>query len=156
MTNVYVGERYVPIVAGPWQSDTAYEKLTIVTYQGSGFISKKDVPPNVLPTNTAYWALMYQGTGTGDVVTWDDILGNPNPTQLPGSKFPTFPQSFPQPGIRYQGSPAPTRQRGEKSRTNPNRSPLPGTVSAESPTRSPPPGEKSRGNRRTSLSPGTA
>lgn len=94
MTNVYVGERYVPIIAGAWLPNTPYEKLTITTYQGSGYISKKDVPPNVLPTDTSYWALMYQGRGTGDVVTWDDILGKPQSFPTSWEQISNIPTEF--------------------------------------------------------------
>lgn len=106
MTNVYVGERYVPIVVGPWQPETAYEKLTIATYQGSGYISKKDVPPNVPPTNTAYWALMYQGTGTGDVVTWDDILGKPNFYPTSWEQISNIPTEFSTTWDKVSGKPS--------------------------------------------------
>lgn len=106
MTNVYVGERYVPIVVGPWQSETAYEKLTIVTYLGSGYISKKDVPPNVLPTDTSYWALMYQGTGTGDVVTWDDILGKPNSYPTSWEQISNIPTEFSTTWDKVSGKPS--------------------------------------------------
>ena len=106
MTNVYVGERYVPIVAGAWQADTPYEKLTITTYQGSGYISKKDVPPNVLPTNTSYWALMYQGTGTGDVVTWDDILGKPESYPTSWEQISNIPTEFSTTWDKISGKPS--------------------------------------------------
>ncbi len=57
----YIGARYVPkFYEGPdsaWQSGVAYEPLTIVTYAGNSYTSKKPVPasvgaPNV---NTEYW-----------------------------------------------------------------------------------------------------
>lgn len=106
MTNVYVGERYVPIVAGAWQAETAYKKLTIATYQGSGYISKKDVPPNVLPTDTNYWALMYQGTGTGDVVTWDDILGKPESYPTSWEQISNIPTEFSTTWDKVEGKPS--------------------------------------------------
>lgn len=105
MTNVYVGERYVPIVAGAWKSKTAYEKLTIVTYRGSGYISKKHVPPNVLPTDPSYWALMYQGTGTGDVVTWDDILGKPESYPSSWEQISNIPTEFSTTWDKISGKP---------------------------------------------------
>lgn len=60
----YVGARYVPkfyensLGTAEWQSGIAYEPLTIVTYNGNSFTSKKEVPasigaPNENPT---YWA----------------------------------------------------------------------------------------------------
>lgn len=103
---MYVGERYVPIVVGPWQSETAYEKLTIVTYQGSGYISKKHVPPNVLPTDPNYWALMYQGTGTGDVVTWDDILGKPESYPTSWEQISNIPTEFSTTWDKVSGKPS--------------------------------------------------
>ena len=101
-----MGERYVPIVVGPWQSETAYKKLTIATYQGSGYISKKDVPPNVPPTNTTYWALMYQGTGTGDVVTWDDILGKPESYPTSWEQISNIPTEFSTTWDKVSGKPS--------------------------------------------------
>lgn len=106
MTNVYVGERYVPIVAGAWQPNTPYEKLTITTYQGSGYISKKDVPPNVPPTDPSYWALMYQGTGTGDVVTWDDILGKPLSYPTSWEQISNIPTEFSTTWEKISGKPS--------------------------------------------------
>lgn len=106
MTNVYVGERYVPIVVGPWQPETPYQKLTIVTYRGSGYISKKDVPPNVLPTETNYWALMYQGTGTGNVVTWDDILGKPESYPTSWEQISNIPTEFSTTWEKVSGKPS--------------------------------------------------
>lgn len=103
---MYVGERYVPIVAGAWQPNTPYEKLTITTYQGSGYISKKDVPPNVLPTDTNYWALMYQGTGTGDVVTWDDILGKPQSYPTSWEQISNIPTEFSTTWEKISGKPS--------------------------------------------------
>lgn len=102
---MYVGERYVPIVVGPWQPETAYEKLTIATYQGSGYISKKDVPPNVPPTDPNYWALMYQGTGTGDVVTWDDILGKPESYPTSWEQISNIPTEFSTTWEKVSGKP---------------------------------------------------
>lgn len=106
LNNVYVGERYVPITAGAWQPNTPYEKLTITTYQGSGYISKKDVPPNVLPTDTNYWALMYQGTGTGDVVTWDDILGKPQSYPTSWEQISNIPTEFSTTWEKVSGKPS--------------------------------------------------
>lgn len=106
LNNVYVGERYVPIVAGAWQPNTPYEKLTMTTYQGSGYISKKDVPPNVLPTDTNYWALMYQGTGTGDVVTWDDILGKPQSFPTSWEQISNIPTEFSTTWDKVSGKPS--------------------------------------------------
>lgn len=103
---MYVGERYVPIVAGAWLPNTPYEKLTIATFQGSGYISKKDVPPNVLPTDPNYWALMYQGIGTGDVVTWDDILGKPESYPTSWEQISNIPTEFSTTWDKVSGKPS--------------------------------------------------
>lgn len=54
----YVGARYVPIFADPieWQPNTAYEPLTIVTYNRNSYTSRKPVPAGVSPENSDYWA----------------------------------------------------------------------------------------------------
>lgn len=83
MNNVYIGERYVPIVYGPWDGSKDYESLIIVTSDGSGYISKKAVPKGTPISNTEYWALLYQGGAGGSVVTWESIIGKP--TSFPSS-----------------------------------------------------------------------
>lgn len=57
MTRQYIGARYVPIIDGEYNSEKVYEPLTIVTYNGSSYTSKKSVPAGTLPTNTEYWSL---------------------------------------------------------------------------------------------------
>lgn len=57
MIRQYIGARYVPIIDGEYNSEKVYEPLTIVTYNGSSYTSKKTVPAGTLPTNTEYWAL---------------------------------------------------------------------------------------------------
>lgn len=56
----YVGARYVPKFADPveWQENTAYEGLTIVTYNNTSYTSKKPVPATVgtPKNNSEYWA----------------------------------------------------------------------------------------------------
>ena len=57
----YVGARYVPKFANPleWASGTAYEALTIVTFNNASYTSKVPVPPTVgnPANNPQYWAL---------------------------------------------------------------------------------------------------
>lgn len=55
--NIYIGARYVPIFAGDWSADVAYEPLTIVNYNNANYTSKRAVPAGIVPTNTTYWAL---------------------------------------------------------------------------------------------------
>ena len=58
MERQYVGARYVPVFAEPleWDNQRSFEALTIVSYLGGSYTSKKAVPSGVLPTNTEYWA----------------------------------------------------------------------------------------------------
>lgn len=59
----YIGARYVPKFyensdgTAAWRSGVAYEPLTIVTYNGNSYTSKKVVPASVgdPSTNPAYW-----------------------------------------------------------------------------------------------------
>lgn len=55
--NIYIGNRYVPIVVGEWDKNKAYESLSIVTYSGTSYTSTKNVPPGIEINNTDYWAL---------------------------------------------------------------------------------------------------
>lgn len=64
----YIGARYVPKFyensdsTSDWRSGVAYEPLTIVTYNGNSYTSKKAVPASVgnPSSNTTYWV----ATGT--------------------------------------------------------------------------------------------
>lgn len=57
--NIYVGNRYVPIFANPveWDNLRSYEPLTIVTYHGTSYTSKKQVPVGTALSNTDYWVV---------------------------------------------------------------------------------------------------
>ena len=63
-TRQYIGARYVPKFyensdgTTEWRSGVAFEALTIVTYNGNSFTSKKTVPPEIgIPSeNPDYWA----------------------------------------------------------------------------------------------------
>lgn len=50
---------------GGYDSQTQYEKLNVVTYQGSTYCALKDTKGNV-PTNTEYWQLYAQKGDKGD------------------------------------------------------------------------------------------
>lgn len=58
-TRQYIGPRFVPKFAEPleWNAQTSYEQLTIVSYLGASYTSKKPVQAGIQPTNTEYWAL---------------------------------------------------------------------------------------------------
>lgn len=57
--NVYIGNRYVPVFADPveWNNLRTYEPLTIVTFQGTSYTSKKQVPVGIELSNTDYWVV---------------------------------------------------------------------------------------------------
>lgn len=57
--NIYIGNRYVPVFASPveWDNLRVYEPLTIVTYQGTAYTSKKTVPVGTDLNNTEYWVV---------------------------------------------------------------------------------------------------
>lgn len=55
----YIGMRYVPIFADPveWDSARNYESLTIVTYQGASYTSRRPVPASIPINDGRYWVL---------------------------------------------------------------------------------------------------
>lgn len=57
--NIYIGNRYVPVFANPveWDNLREYEPLTIVTYQGTAYTSRKTVPVGTALSNTEYWVV---------------------------------------------------------------------------------------------------
>lgn len=54
---VYVGHRYVPKIMGEWSSQESYEGLSIVTFEGTSYTSKKYVPFGVLISNSDFWVV---------------------------------------------------------------------------------------------------
>lgn len=67
--NIYIGERYVPIYGGAWDTTKTYESLTIVTNDNDTYISNRPVPANTPLTNTTYWAKMFGGNQQLEEVT---------------------------------------------------------------------------------------
>lgn len=59
MNRQYIGARYVPKFAEPveWDKLRSYEGLTVVTYAGTSYTSKKPVPAGVELNNTEYWVV---------------------------------------------------------------------------------------------------
>lgn len=55
----YIGARYIPLFADPieWSAETAYEPLTVVTYQGGSYVSRQYVPAGIPLSNNNYWLL---------------------------------------------------------------------------------------------------
>lgn len=50
---------------GAYSSTAAYDKLTIVSYNGNSYISKSAVQAGVPPTNTTYWQLVAEKGAAG-------------------------------------------------------------------------------------------
>lgn len=55
--NIYVGHRYVPKIFGEWSKENTYEGLSIVTFEGASYTSKKHVPVGIDIKNEEYWVL---------------------------------------------------------------------------------------------------
>jgi hypothetical protein len=55
--NIYIGNRYVPIVVGEWDKNRSYESLSIVTYAGTSYTSTKNVPAGTEISNTDFWVV---------------------------------------------------------------------------------------------------
>ena len=58
-TNQYIGARYVPLFADPydWNDTREYEPLTVVYGNGNSYTSKQYVPKGIPLTDENYWAL---------------------------------------------------------------------------------------------------
>lgn len=78
----YVGARYTTKVyentvtpgSAEWQANVTYEPLTLVTYNNSSYLSKKNVPASVgnPPSNPSYWVVT--GDYNGQIATLDSRL----------------------------------------------------------------------------------
>lgn len=55
--NVYVGHRYVPLIVGEWDKQETYEGLSIVTFEGTSYTSKKRVPVGIDILDEEYWVV---------------------------------------------------------------------------------------------------
>lgn len=53
----YIGARYIPLFSDPiqWDSTLSYEPLTVVTNQGTSYVSKQSVPEGIDILNETYW-----------------------------------------------------------------------------------------------------
>lgn len=60
---------------GLYSLQSAYDKLTIVTYNGASYISTRAVPAGIAPTNAAYWQLVAEKGDKGDKGA-DGLQGN--------------------------------------------------------------------------------
>ena len=58
---------------GTWSNSTAYNRLDIVTNQGSSYIARQNVPSGTALTNTTYWQVMASASNASGV--WGQITG---------------------------------------------------------------------------------
>lgn len=80
MPNKYIGEKYAATVAGAWDINMNYERLTIVTHDNKAYISRRDIPA-VLAIDIGdsnYWCLLFATSGSPGSVNWMDILDKPS------------------------------------------------------------------------------
>lgn len=75
----YIGARYVPVFfknplddSTEWIDSVVYDPLTIVTYNGYSYTSRRFVPVGVAITNTDYWALT--GNFNGQVAVYVEAV----------------------------------------------------------------------------------
>lgn len=68
---------------GEYNSETHYEKLNVVTYQGSSYCALRDTVGN-LPTDTDYWQLYAK---KGDPSCFDNVTSMKNDTTLIAGSF---------------------------------------------------------------------
>ena len=110
---------------GEYNSQTNYEKLNVVTYQGSSYCALKDTTGN-LPTNSEYWQLYAEKGNQGDKGDTGET-GPQGETGLQGPKGDTGPQGIqgktgpqgPKGEIGPQGPQGETGPQGEKGDTGP-------------------------------------
>lgn len=67
--NIYIGNRYVPLHMGAWDSSVDYEYLSAVTQGGNAYVSKRNVPAGTPVTDTDYWAFWGSGNAVIDALS---------------------------------------------------------------------------------------
>ena len=87
----YIGARYVTKIyensidpsSAEWEASVTYEPLTLVTYQNSSYLSKKDVPGSVgnPAANPEYWVVT--GAYNGQIATLQNQIDNINNVIIP-------------------------------------------------------------------------
>ena len=72
MANIIIG-KVAPTFKGEWDSTVTYNRLDIVSYNGSSYGCVSDNVNNKIPTNETYWKLV---ASKGDISSVDCNLGN--------------------------------------------------------------------------------
>jgi hypothetical protein len=65
------------VLGGEYNSSTSYVQNTIVTYQGSGYVTLKAVS-GITPTNDGVNYMLLVSKGDSGTVTWSSITGKPD------------------------------------------------------------------------------
>ncbi len=74
------------VMKGAWNLATSYEKLDAVSYGGSLYIAKQDVPGGTAITNTTYWQLAAEKGDKGDTGGVDSVNGQQGDVWFPDSR----------------------------------------------------------------------
>lgn len=74
------------VIKGAWNLATSYEKLDAVSYNGSLYIAKQDVPGGTAITNTTYWQLAAEKGDKGDTGGVDSVNGQQGDVWFPDSR----------------------------------------------------------------------
>ena len=74
------------IMKGAWNLATNYEKLDAVSYNGSLYIAKQNVPGGTAITNTTYWQLAAEKGDKGDTGGVDSVNGQQGDIWFPDSR----------------------------------------------------------------------
>lgn len=68
--------KIAPLPRGDYSSSATYDKLDIVSYNGSSYMAIKAVPTGTVPTNTTYWQLLAEKPTIGDGSITTDMLAD--------------------------------------------------------------------------------
>lgn len=74
------------VMKGAWNLATAYNKLDAVSYNGSFYIAKQNVPGGTAITNTTYWQLAAEKGDKGDTGGVDSVNGQQGDVWFPDSR----------------------------------------------------------------------
>lgn len=69
----YVAGRVAIVPKGAFSESTQYDRLDMVAYNGSAYVSKTRPPVGTLPTNTQYWALSIDMASKADAEDFDEL-----------------------------------------------------------------------------------
>lgn len=97
----YVAGRVAIVPKGAFSASTQYDRLDMVVYNGSSYVSKTRPPVGTLPTDTQYWVLSIDISNKVDTEDFDDLEDRvsdvetnltkitplPTPTEFDNTKF---------------------------------------------------------------------